>query len=176
MKRYITDVAESQQSTRDSTKTHRMLERAAGIEPASSAWKAEVIAIIRCPLVFQTNNLKPGKLVEGEGFEPSKAEPSDLQSDPFGRSGTPPDCGVSQTNKVRLMHERRHFRGSKWRLATGQLLFFWLGHRKIGKSAASLWGCRLWPQPPWCNVALLKKGVLHDDRQRPPVSVPELIP
>ena len=26
-----------------------MLERAAGIEPASSAWKAEVIAIIRCP-------------------------------------------------------------------------------------------------------------------------------
>ena len=32
--------------------------------------------------------LKP--LVEGEGFEPSKAEPSDLQSDPFDRSGTPP--------------------------------------------------------------------------------------
>jgi hypothetical protein len=28
--------------------------------------------------------------VEGEGFEPSKAEPSDLQSDPFDRSGTPP--------------------------------------------------------------------------------------
>tara|TARA_Y100001968_G_scaffold95379_1_gene85650 strand:+ start:290 stop:481 length:192 start_codon:yes stop_codon:yes gene_type:complete len=29
--------------------------------------------------------------VEGEGFEPSKAEPSDLQSDPFDRSGTPPE-------------------------------------------------------------------------------------
>jgi hypothetical protein len=29
-------------------------------------------------------------LVEGGGFEPPKAEPSDLQSDPFGRSGTPP--------------------------------------------------------------------------------------
>jgi endonuclease III len=28
--------------------------------------------------------------LEGEGFEPSKAEPSDLQSDPFDRSGTPP--------------------------------------------------------------------------------------
>ena len=28
--------------------------------------------------------------MEGEGFEPSKAEPSDLQSDPFGRSGIPP--------------------------------------------------------------------------------------
>ncbi len=29
-------------------------------------------------------------MVEGEGFEPSKAEPADLQSDPFDRSGTPP--------------------------------------------------------------------------------------
>ena len=28
--------------------------------------------------------------MEGEGFEPSKAVPSDLQSDPFDRSGTPP--------------------------------------------------------------------------------------
>src|SRR5208283_4183323 len=28
--------------------------------------------------------------VEGEGFEPSKAEPADLQSAPFDRSGTPP--------------------------------------------------------------------------------------
>ncbi len=33
-------------------------------------------------------------MVEGGGFEPPKAEPSDLQSDPFGHSGTPPeiDC------------------------------------------------------------------------------------
>ena len=29
-------------------------------------------------------------MVEGEGFEPSKAEPTDLQSVPFDRSGTPP--------------------------------------------------------------------------------------
>lgn len=28
--------------------------------------------------------------MEGVGFEPTKAEPSDLQSDPFDRSGTPP--------------------------------------------------------------------------------------
>jgi hypothetical protein len=71
------------------------MERAAGIEPASSAWKAEVIAIIRCTqnssLEERSNYLK---MVEGEGFEPSKAEPSDLQSDPFGHSGTPP--GVLQ--------------------------------------------------------------------------------
>ena len=28
--------------------------------------------------------------MEGEGFEPSKAEPADLQSAPFDRSGIPP--------------------------------------------------------------------------------------
>ena len=33
---------------------------------------------------------KEGRMVEREGFEPSKAEPSDLQSDPFGRSGISP--------------------------------------------------------------------------------------
>ena len=32
-------------------------------------------------------------MVEGGGFEPPKAEPSDLQSDPFGHSGTPPKFG-----------------------------------------------------------------------------------
>jgi hypothetical protein len=36
------------------------------------------------------NTIAKCKMVEGEGFEPSKAEPSDLQSDPFGHSGTPP--------------------------------------------------------------------------------------
>ena len=30
------------------------------------------------------------ELVAGEGFEPSKAEPGDLQSPPIGRSGNPP--------------------------------------------------------------------------------------
>ncbi len=35
------------------------------------------------------------KMVEGEGFEPSKAVPADLQSDPFGHSGTPPRVRAS---------------------------------------------------------------------------------
>ena len=34
--------------------------------------------------------LNTDKLVAGEGFEPSKAEPGDLQSPPIGRSGNPP--------------------------------------------------------------------------------------
>jgi hypothetical protein len=35
-------------------------------------------------------------MVEGEGFEPSKAMPADLQSAPFGRSGTPPKRPTSR--------------------------------------------------------------------------------
>ena len=57
-----------------------------GIEPTQSAWKAGVL-----PLNY-TRRLK-FKMVEGGGFEPPKAEPADLQSDPFGRSGTPPISG-----------------------------------------------------------------------------------
>lgn len=64
------------------------LERVAGIEPASSAWKAEVL-----PLNYTRGACSSRKMVEGEGFEPSKSKTSDLQSDPFGRSGTPPERG-----------------------------------------------------------------------------------
>ncbi len=61
-----------------------------GIEPTLSAWKAEVL-----PLNYtrssDTQLHKPQKkLVEGVGFEPTKAEPPDLQSGPFNHSGTPP--------------------------------------------------------------------------------------
>ena len=39
-------------------------------------------------------------MVEGGGFEPPKAEPSDLQSDPFGHSGTPPRSPVFCFNRA----------------------------------------------------------------------------
>ncbi len=41
-------------------------------------------------VLYQTEPHPVANMVEGEGFEPSKAEPTDLQSVPFGRSGTPP--------------------------------------------------------------------------------------
>ncbi len=42
------------------------------------------------PLNFATQkNTIAINMVEGGGFEPPKAEPSDLQSDPFDHSGTP---------------------------------------------------------------------------------------
>jgi hypothetical protein len=37
-----------------------------------------------------SNHLSYSVVVGREGFEPSKAEPSDLQSDPFNHSGTYP--------------------------------------------------------------------------------------
>ncbi|MEY3123053.1 MAG: hypothetical protein RI993_1878, partial [Pseudomonadota bacterium] len=42
------------------------------------------------PTEYYLTDIGTTYMVEGEGFEPSKAEPSDLQSDPFDRSGTPP--------------------------------------------------------------------------------------
>lgn len=50
------------------------------------------------------------KMVEGVGFEPTKAEPSDLQSDPFDRSGTPPtkikqDIVAENTLKVKKVKQ-----------------------------------------------------------------------
>ena len=63
-----------------------------GIEPTPSAWKAEVLPLNYTRLLQrQTRRISIiCCLVEGAGFEPAKAEPSDLQSDPFDRSGTPP--------------------------------------------------------------------------------------
>jgi hypothetical protein len=42
---------------------------------------------VRLSFIIHHSTLFP---VGGEGFEPSKALPSDLQSDPFDRSGNPP--------------------------------------------------------------------------------------
>ena len=66
-------------------------------------------------------------LVEGDGFEPSKALPTDLQSAPFGHSGIPPysnlrakKCGADDGTRTRNL------------LITNQLLYQ-LSY--IGKSA-----------------------------------------
>ena len=87
-----------------------------GIEPTPSAWKAEVLPLNYTRLAtpnsgFQHSGLTRSKptafhsadLVEGEGFEPSKAAPTDLQSAPFDRSGTPPKSSrIFWWRKLRL--------------------------------------------------------------------------
>ncbi len=39
----------------------------------------------------KSHHICDGFSMVGEGFEPSKALPTDLQSAPFGHSGTPPN-------------------------------------------------------------------------------------
>ena len=77
-----------------------------GIEPTPSAWKAEVLPLNYTrqtnraesllfqyqPVSFPDTVPYPLHLVvEGVGFEPTKASPADLQSAPVDRLGTPPD-------------------------------------------------------------------------------------
>ncbi len=42
-------------------------------------------------------------MVAGEGFEPSKAEPGDLQSPPIGRSGNPPGPFYYGSGKITVI-------------------------------------------------------------------------
>ena|SRR5690606_10972957 len=70
----------------------------------------------------------PRRLVEGAGFEPAKAAPADLQSAPFGHSGTPPRIHLS-TCRFRQQHH----------------LFY---HQESGQSRATWsWGWDSNPQP-----------------------------
>ncbi len=84
------------------------MERMTGIEPVPSAWKAEVLPLNHIRIKWsgrRDSNSRPSpwqgdalplshfrisSLVEGDGFEPSKAQLTDLQSAPFGHSGIPP--------------------------------------------------------------------------------------
>ena len=50
---------------------------------------------------------KVQELVEGGGFEPPKAEPTDLQSVPFGHSGTPP--GETSEIDRHSLYSHQHF-------------------------------------------------------------------
>ena len=65
------------------------LERVMGIEPTSSAWKAEVLPLNYTRLTNSMSASALIPLVEGVGFEPTKAEPADLQSAPVGPLGYP---------------------------------------------------------------------------------------
>ncbi len=53
---------------------------------------------------MKTNSQIIERMVEGDGFEPSKAEPADLQSAPFGHSGTPPQIVFVHHQNEWLIH------------------------------------------------------------------------
>ncbi len=68
------------------------------IEPEEAYWRNRLTAPGRWPAKKVTPKTRlichlkrdPLKIVASEGFEPPKAEPADLQSDPFGRLGNSP--------------------------------------------------------------------------------------
>ena len=69
------------------------MERVAGIEPAQPAWKAGVLPLNYTRLIFSalTSVLLSRTSIGGGGWiRTTEACASDLQSDPFGHSGTPP--------------------------------------------------------------------------------------
>ena len=67
---------------RSTPELHRQkLERGRRIELPFPAWRAGIIAIIRTPQQIYVGE---------DGFEPPKVKPADLQSAPFGHSGTHP--------------------------------------------------------------------------------------
>ena len=62
-------------------------------------------------------------MVEGGGFEPPKASPTDLQSVPFDRSGTPPrELGISTTSRRRDVQAGEGTRTPN-RLITNEMLY-----------------------------------------------------
>ncbi len=63
-----------------------------------------VIILINCFFVIKIGASKACSGVVGEdGFEPSKSETTDLQSAPFGRSGTRPNIRAEQSARVELV-------------------------------------------------------------------------
>ena len=56
-------------------------------------------------------------MVAGEGFEPSKAEPGDLQSPPIGRSGNPPgsNCSGARVPHAGTFNKSNQFHGRNLR-------------------------------------------------------------
>ncbi len=69
-----------------------------GIEPTSSAWKAEVLPLNYTRAILTTDACSThqvGLSIGGGGWiRTTEAYASDLQSDPFGHSGTPPKGGT----------------------------------------------------------------------------------
>ena len=173
------------------------VERVAGIEPAPSAWKAEVLPLnytrpnpsgspgapdiarpcparadtvrrllrlLRCPLrpraapscarpplpAAPARRAAAWRVVEGVGFEPTKAEPSDLQSDPFGHSGTPPGTQNKRRGSMRLpagrvktlrgQHDTRRFRSSTVALVPPQGVEPWTFSLQVSCSTGLSYG------------------------------------
>ena len=77
-----------------------------GIEPVREYKSRRILSPVRLPVPPLRRIMKNFSAfqMDGEGFEPSKALPTDLQSDPFGHSGIRPYVRFSQPDKIYLYH------------------------------------------------------------------------
>ena len=67
------------------------LKRVVSLRETRTLAKLLILALsVLCSFSFRCALINREKMVVGEGFEPSKSVTADLQSAPFGRSGTPP--------------------------------------------------------------------------------------
>ena len=132
-----------------------------GIEPSRSAWKADVLPLNYARrlganrrlarsgrLAWESRRDETGstvwRLVAGTGFEPVKALPSDLQSDPFGRSGISPGCdlavpGPNAPGAPLVAHSRRPARSARSRVILGSMYVSMERARRVadGRSPAA---------------------------------------
>ena len=78
-----------------------------GSNPRPSAWKADALPSELFPPLnpkrLYSSVPSVYLLVGRGGFEPPKAEPSDLQSDPFGHSGTSPENRRSSKTTIKAI-------------------------------------------------------------------------
>ncbi len=112
------------------------------------------------------------KMVEGEGFEPSKASPTDLQSVPFGHSGTPPNY----TNQVSPDYDQLYlhqdgvfFYVFTWMLilsSTLKKIAFIAQARKIIKQKKWSWRWDSNPQPADYKSAALPIELRQQSRNK----------
>src|SRR5437016_6635519 len=85
-------------SASDPEKSRPKLERVMGIEPTSSAWKAEVLPLNYtradgrpiCRPNLTGPHRSPTEMWRGKDSNLRRRKPADLQSAPVGRLGTPP--------------------------------------------------------------------------------------
>ena len=77
-----------------------------GIEPVREYKSRRILSPVRLPVPPLRHNCFLFAVLDGEGFEPSKAVPTDLQSAPFGHSGIHPCIRFSCENLTIFLYHK----------------------------------------------------------------------
>ncbi|EDP57337.1 hypothetical protein AND4_04358 [Vibrio sp. AND4] len=103
-------------------------------------------------------------MVEGDGFEPSKAVPADLQSAPFGHSGTPPGCFYTSKSILKSEFPNLTFKLFSCLKEKHKKEYGGGGRiRTIEGSAGRFTVCSLWPLGNPSRVFYTSKSILKSE-------------